>query len=165
MENQKFTFMSLPKNVEELKALPEADLTSPFKTVALALVALLQYENDAQATIDMLNVLYGPEPMTPYAKQFLRDRLSGKQYKVSSFFEGSSPENNYSPNEPYTIEVTANPYSFTEENYATMYVKSSGADSARSLKLRKKPSTGQWFLLEIQCLSDIRIPAAADPWA
>ena len=25
-------------------------------------------------------------------------------------------------------------------------------------------STGQWFLNDIQCLSDIRTPAAYDPW-
>jgi len=46
-----------------------------------------------------------------------------------------------------------------------MYVTSGGADSPRPIKLRKKPSTGQWFLNEIQCLSDIRTPVAADPWA
>lgn len=35
----------------------------------------------------------------------------------------------------------------------------------RSIKLRKKPSTGQWFLNDIQCLSEIRVPQEADPWA
>ena len=34
-----------------------------------------------------------------------------------------------------------------------------------AIKLRKKPSTGQWFLNDIQCLSDIRVPASEDPWA
>ncbi len=64
-----------------------------------------------------------------------------------------------------SIEVDVTPYSFDTENWATMYVKSAGADAPRSIKLRKKPSTGQWFLNEIQCLSDIRVPAAEDPWA
>ena len=49
--------------------------------------------------------------------------------------------------------------------WATMFVKSSGADSPRQIKLRKKPSTGQWFLNDIQCLSDIKVPANLDPWA
>ena len=35
----------------------------------------------------------------------------------------------------------------------------------RAIRLRKKPSTGQWFLIEIQCLSDIRVPVETDPWA
>ena len=39
------------------------------------------------------------------------------------------------------------------------------ACNMRSIKLRKKPSTGQWFLNDIQCLSDIRVPASEDPWA
>ena len=42
---------------------------------------------------------------------------------------------------------------------------SGGADNPRPIKLRKKPSTGQWFLNDIQCLSDIRVPVAEDPWA
>ena len=43
-----------------------------------------------------------------------------------------------------------------------MWVKSGGADSPRQIKLRQKPSTGQWFLNDIQCLSDIRIPTEED---
>lgn len=35
----------------------------------------------------------------------------------------------------------------------------------RPLKLRNKPSTGQWFLWEQQLLTGIRIPEEADPWA
>ena len=52
-----FTFPSVPKNVEELKALPESDLSTPFKTCALTMLVLLNYEKDTQATIDMLNFL------------------------------------------------------------------------------------------------------------
>jgi len=36
----------------------------------------------------------------------------------------------------------------------------------RPIKLRQKPSTGEWFLWEYSSpLSGIRIPAAEDPWA
>ena len=73
--------------------------------------------------------------------------------------------NGYTPVMPYTITVHDNPYSYPEENWATMHIKSSGADSDRQIKLRRKPSSGQWFLNEIQCLSDIRVPVGADPWA
>ena len=89
----------------------------------------------------------------------------GKYYKTFSYFEGATPENGYVPTVPYTIKVTETPYSYPQDNYATMYVTSSGADSPRAIRLRKKPSTGQWFLIEIQCLSDIRVPVEADPWA
>ena len=100
-------------------------------------------------------------------KQFLKDRFRGKEYLMRSFFAGSSPENNYTPSMPYRVVVSENPYSRSQlaEGYLTLYVNCSGADSPRPLKLRKKPSTGQWFLWEQQLLAGIRIPAAADPWS
>lgn len=161
----RFSFNSLPSNLGQLQSIPESNLDTPFKTAALTMVALCQYEKNEQATIEMLNFLKGPENVSVYEQQFIKERLKNKQYKVLSFFEGATPENGYVPNVPYTIEVTDNPYSYPDDNWATMFVKSAGADSPRQIKLRKKPSTGQWFLNEIQCLSDIRIPVAADPWA
>jgi len=128
-------------------------------------VALTRYEQDTAACFEMLNFLKGPEPLSEFEKQFLKDRLSGATYKTMSFFDGAIPGNNYQPTVPYTLKVSENPYSFDNENWAVMYVTSGGADSPRPIKLRKKPSTGQWFLNEIQCLSDIRTPVAADPWA
>lgn len=164
-QSETFTFSALPKNLTELQALPEAALDSPFKTAALTIAALCRYGEDIDAMHEMLDFLKGPENLAPYEKQFLRDRLAGKAYKSFSFFVGATPENGYKPKVPYQITVSSNPYSFPEENWATMHVKSGGADSTRTIKLRKKPSTGQWFLNEIQCLSDIRIPTAEDPWA
>ncbi|MCQ2522067.1 MAG: hypothetical protein MJ105_06780 [Lachnospiraceae bacterium] len=162
---QAFTFASLPTDVATLTALPEASLDSPFKTAALTLVALMQYENNPEMCFQMLDALRGPDPMTPVAKSFIKERLSGKMYVVRSYFAGATQQNNYTPVQPYTVSIMENPYSYPEENWATMFVQSTGADSPRQIKLRKKPSTGQWFLNDIQCLSDIRMPAAADPWA
>lgn len=162
---QTFVFPTLPKNAEELMALPEASLDSPFKTTALVMVALLRYKDSVEDCYEMLDALRGPDPMSQYAKSFIKERLNGKTYKVDSFFKGATVENDYTPTVPYTIDVMDNPYSFTNENWATMFIKSSGADSLRQLKLRRKPSTNQWFLNEIQCLSDIRTPAGSDPWA
>ena len=69
--------------------------------------------------------------------------------------------------EPYTVTVFENPYSRSQinEGYLTLHVNSGGADSPRQIKLRHKPSTGQWFLWEQFLLSDIRKPVSADPWA
>ena len=162
---ESFIFSSLPNNLSELQALPEASLDSAFKTTALTIVALCAYEKNPNEAIAMLNFLKGPAEVSTYEKDFIKERLTGKFYKTFSFFDGATPENGYKPSAPYVIKVSENPYSFDEENWATLYVTSGGADNPRPIKLRKKPSTGQWFLNDIQCLADIRVPVADDPWA
>lgn len=160
-----FTFASLPTNVAELQALPESNLDSAFKTTALTLAVLCNYEHNPDATIEMLNFLKGPGEISGFEKQFIKEHLGSEGYKARSFFEGATPQNSYKPNVPYKITVIENPYSFDNENWATLYVQSVGADNPSPMKLRKKPSTGQWFLVEIQCLADIRVPVEEDPWA
>ena len=151
---ERFTFSSLPRNVSELQSLPEASLDSAFKTAALAVAVLCRYGKSADDAIEMLNFLKGPEEVSGYEKQFYKERLSGKDYIPFSYFDGTSPDNGYTPSVPFTLSVFATPYSFDNENWATLWVKSSGADNMRSIKLRKKPSTGQWFINDIQFLSD-----------
>ncbi len=162
---ESFTFSALPNSLAELQAMPEASLDSAFKTTALTIAVLCSYEKNPDGCIEMLNFLKGPAEVSTYEKGFIKERLSGKFYKTFSFFEGATPENGYKPNTPYVIKVSENPYSFDEENWATLYVTSGGADNPRPIKLRKKPSTGQWFLNDIQCLADIRVPVEEDPWA
>ena len=160
-----FSFASVPQTLEQLKALPEAALTDCHAVAALSAVALLRYEADPAACFEMLNFLKGPEPLSNLEKSHIHDRMEGKGYKARSFFVGATPENNYTPATPYKIHVLANPSSFENEGWATLWLKSGGGDNERPVKLRKKPSTGQWFLNEIQYLSDIRLPVAEDKWA
>ena len=160
-----FVFASLPSNLAELRELPEASLDSPFKAAALTVAALCRYGESPDDAFEMLDFLKGPESVSNFEKQFIKERLEGKEYKAFAFFEGATPENNYQPDKPFKIQIIENPYSFDNENWAMLYVKSAGADSPSGIKLRKKPSANQWFLNDIQCLSDIRVPVSADPWA
>lgn len=165
-KSKTYSFEALPQTVDELKALPEAALTDVYAVAALSLLALTRFEADCDASIAMLNFLKGPDPMTPMAIQQISDRfMDGKFYKVNSFFEGATPANNYTPSQPYKVKVSSTPYSFETENWAVLYLHSGGSDNPRPVKLRKKPSTGQWFLVEIQYLGDVRTPVAADKWA
>lgn len=161
----KFTFSSIPTSIDELKAIPECKLDTPFKTAALSVLVLCNFEKDPETTFAMLDYLKGPGDINESDKQFITERLDCKYYKSFAFFSGATPQNGYRPNFPYTITVSDNDYSYKEDVWATLYVKSAGADSESPILLRKKPSTGEWFLSELQCLADIRIPVSEDKWA
>lgn len=159
-----FEFSNLPKNVEELKALPEARLSTPFEAAALTVLALMQYPHDEQAAIEMLNFLKGPAPLSTYDKAFLKDRFKGGEHIPRSYLHGAVPDNDYTPSQPYRITVSENPYSYVEEGYAKLFIASGGADTPRPIKLRAKG--GQiWFLWEQFIMVGIRQPVSEDPWA
>ena len=161
-----FTFEKLPMSLEEMKSLPEISMDDAFKTAALSLLALCAYSVDREAGREMLDFLRGPRPMSPAELQFLNDRLmDGKDYVARSYFKGATPENEYTPTAPYTVKVISNQYSKLEGgNYMQLWIHSGGADSPRSITLRKTGG-GTWYLWEQNLLSDIRIPKSQDAWA
>lgn len=161
------TLSQMPVNLAQLQAMPEADLKAPEKTAALVIAALCIYPIDKEASCEMLEFLHGPKGLSGMDRQFLADRFRDKDYVPRSYFNGATPENNYEPTEPFTLTFFENPYSRDNlnEGYLTLHIKSNGADSARQIRLRTKPSTGQWFLWEQFLLSDVRVPVSADPWA
>ena len=86
------TFESLPKTLDELKALPQAALTRPEDTAALTIAALCVYPTDPAASIAMLDFLRGPRPLSPMEQQFIRDRfMDGRDYLARSYFDGATP--------------------------------------------------------------------------
>ncbi len=157
----------IPSSLEELKAMDGADFKDAEKVVALTVAALCMYPADKNVCIDMLNYLKGPRPLSNYEIQFLSERFRGKDYLAASYLVGATYENNYEPSEPYTVKVytTSHTDDLISEGYKQFFLKSGGADSARGVKLRKKESTGEWFLWEYLLLPDIRKPKSADPWA
>lgn len=166
-ENKRETFLfpTLPESLAELQALPEATLSSPFQTAALTVCALCVYAADKNIGIEMLNWLRGPRPLNGQDVSFLNDRFrGGKTYLPFSYFEGATPENNYTPREPFALSIESNHISAAEQGYMKLFIPCGGADSPRPIKLRMK-GDGRWFLWEQYLLTDIRPPKAADPWA
>lgn len=158
------TLNHLPATLAEFEALPRSTTD---EVCAAFLCALRLYQTDQDAGIAAMNLLRGPRPMQPYDVQFLRDRLRGKEYLPLAYFEQATPENGYTPAEPYRLQILADPRpQDVEAGYIRVFLKTAGADAPRPMKLRQKPSTGEWFLWEYSSiLSGIRIPAAQDPWA
>ena len=160
----KITVSSVPTTSEEFSALPQNDLSKPENTCVMFLLALALYLKDSDAGVAALNTLRGPRPLSNYDIQFLRDRLRGKSYLPLAYFDGAIPANNYVPSNPLTLEVIADsrPQDI-EEGYLRLFLKTTGADSPRPIKLRQKGDS--WYLWEYSSiLSGIRIPSEADAW-
>lgn len=163
-QRRTIVFEDMPSTLEEFKALEEARMSTPFDTAALTVCALSYYPINKQLSIEMLNFLRGPRPLSGMDLQFLADRFRDKDYVPRSYFLGATPDNDYEPNEPYSIEVEDNPYSYQNEGYATLYIHSGGADSPRQVQLRKAKDE-KWYLWDQFLLADIRKPESENPWA
>ena len=164
-KRETFTFAALPESLAEMQALPEADLVDPYKTAALTVCALCVYAADKDIGTEMLNWLRGPRPLNGADISFLNDRFrGGKTYIPFSYFAGATPENDYTPSQPYRITVESNHVSAEEQGYMKHFIPCGGADSPRPIKLRMR-GDGKWLLWEQYLLTDIRTPKSADPWA
>ena len=158
--SKSFTFENLPMTVNDLKP-----CKTPFEAVAMSACAFARYTENREDGLEMLNYLRGPRPLTNSDISFIDEHLKGHEYLPWSFFKGATPANNYTPSKPYKITVKENPYSYKSKGYATLYVHSGGADSDRAITVRKKESTGEWFLwTHAGFLASIRVPDSEDPW-
>lgn len=163
-DRKEYVFQQLPENLEQMKSLPEAGLRTPYETAALTVCALCTYAADKRAGTEMLNWLRGPRPLSNFDLSFLDDRLrDGKHYVPFSYFSGATPENDYMPTQPFTLNVESNPTSDDTQGYFKVTLRSGGADSPRSIQLRQR-GDGKWLLWEQYLMPDIRAPKSLDPW-
>ncbi len=161
------TIDRIPTTLSEFEALASRLRQTPQGVCALFLCAVKLFDKNRDEGIQAMDLLRGPRPMSPYDAQFLRDRLRGKSYLPLAYFEGATPQNGYTPRTPYVLNVLDDPRpQDIEAGYLRLFLRTTGADSTRPIKLRQKGSTGEWFLWEYSSiLSGIRIPASEDPWA
>lgn len=163
-KTEKIVFDTMPMSYEEFVSLPQAKMETPFETASLTVLAFCFYSADKNMCLKMLDFLRGPRPLSPMDKSFIADRFRDKDYVPRSYFNGATPDNDYMPIEPYTLEISENPYSYDNQGMAKLYIRSGGADSPRAIELRKAKD-GKWYLWEQYILSDIRQPESANPWA
>lgn len=165
-KRETFVFRALPESLAELQALPEATMDTPYKTAALTVLALCAFAADQSIGTEMLNFLRGPRPLNGQDISFLKDRFrDGKTYLPFTYFAGATPDNSYTPTEPYTITIETNHTSDDEQGYIKAFIPCGGADAPRPIKLRQRGSDGKWFLWEQYLLTGVRTPKSADPWA
>ena len=113
----------------------------------------------------MIDFLRGPRPMNGADKQFIAERFRDKDYVPRSYFAGATPNNDYQPAVPYTIEIRENQYTYATDGIAKLFIPSGGADDPRPIQLRKAKD-GKWYLWEYSSiLLGIRQPESSNPWA
>ena len=83
-----YVFNEKITNLDQLKQL--VDFTDPFQVSSCVVMCLCNYANNVKDTIEMINYLKGPSPLSNYDIQFLRDRLANKPYLMESYIAGSS---------------------------------------------------------------------------
>ena len=157
---------TLPRNVEELLSSPSFDQKNEYAVAAYTVAALLRYTADKEDGKAMIDLLNGPEAPSNLDLQMMDERIGESDERIRSYFKGATPGNDYTPSLPYRVEVLEYKSSRDVENYLYLYLPSGGADEPRQIQLRKKPSTGEWFIWEFRgLLMDVRIPVSQDGWA
>ena len=162
------SFNKLLTTKEEFESL---DYTNPYNTVAAFIHLICSYEEKNSSSfyekLQLLMVDY--QPISEIMKQNIKDiMLQNHKYTYigKSYFIGSSPENDYTPTEPYQLDIIENEYSSIEEGYKRLFVKSSGADSLRPITVRLAKD-GKYYIWSdsfMGLLSDIRPLESSNPW-
>ena len=158
-----FVFTRFPGNREEMQLLIDAyTLEDAENTAAFYIAALNIYPYDEEEALAMIDLLRGPQPLSEEDKRFLKERLSDKMYLPRVYFEGATPENDYTPEDPWTLIIYEDPVE-APEGYEYVYVLTAGADSPRRIVTREKGDS-EYLWDYVSTLVQVRDPASVDPW-
>ena len=153
----RFTFPDFPRTYEEFLSLASDLMTRPEGTAALLIVALKVYTNDRDAGLTMLNHLHGPRPLSNHDKQFLADRLSDKLYLPDSYAVGATVDNNYTPDDPFTVIVEQDPVPAGKEYLFRVRITSSAPTRRASSSCAESNPGCEWFVWS----TPVSFPASA----
>lgn len=160
------TIPSFPLSFDDFVTLAQDMMKNPQGTAALLIIALKTYIDDREKGLEILNYLHGPRPLSVRDQQFIHDRMMDKPYLPDSYLAGARPKNNYTPDQPLSIQVLPDPIPAESDEFARVRLMSSGADSPRIVTLRRQASGDVWFLWDYPAVvTGIRLPAKEDPWS
>ena len=173
-DNKVITFNELVLNANDLKKYDRA--SDKYMTVALLLSAYKTWTPDNEKDCEEMMKLLMNSPTvensySAHTKQFVKDRMMQNEkyrYIANSYFKGATVENGYDPSTPLTLEFEEFPYAPQKSNMYgetltidKVMVKSSGADSIRSISVYKDPKDGNWYIWSDTyggLLTDVRAP-------
>ena len=163
----RLNYEKMYNNVDEIKQIERND---PFVVAGLVVHAITAYSKDKEKSIEMIQYLMDKDiqPISNLLIQEINDSMMDKKdYIGKSYFVGATPDNNYEPSIPLSIDVEENPHSYETEGYVRLFLKSGGADNLRPITLRKTKD-GRYLLFSDTVrglLAGIRIPESENPWA
>lgn len=152
--------------------LENIDRTNPYNVVGAFVQTLTDFDpKNSEEFYKKLKFLQEEfQPLSEVMKQNIKDRFMQNEkypYIGKSYFVGATPENNYTPSEPYQIEVTENPHSNIQEGMLKLFVKSGGTDSLRGIIIRlgKDRNYYIWSDSFMGLLADIKPLESSNPLA
>lgn len=155
------TFSRLPENAEELSMIDRTGDNGKFITMALLICAYKAWTpEDPDTCAEMMRLLMdsptASNTYTAYTKQFVKDRMmqNGKWECIAdAYFDGSTPENGYTPGTPLSITLREYPYlpqlstAYGDEIYVEKIVTDfPGADTERTVSVYEDPQDGSWYI-------------------
>ena len=167
-QNGTIIFNRFPATVDEFKVAQQMVGGEPHGALALELMAAEMYRRDRNKgtqCIALCNVKAnsGDIQLNRWKDLFNNnDQYYARPYQVAAFLEGADPDNDYTPNEPYTIEVrVSDAVSYMQETMLynstviTLEVltkgKDSGAEKVEVIKPGKCvdfPNGSTYFLVQ-----------------
>lgn len=153
MSKSKFsevTFHELPTDFDIFINIAESTLNLPEKAAALFILALRIYAVDKELGLKMISYLRYREELEPQEINNLLDiPLKKSGYIPLSYFKGATPENSYTPDEPYIITVKEDGKKSLKRKYKTLYIGCPGAGVYRPItlvKVKKRKVKNKRFL-------------------
>lgn len=175
-----YTFSTIPTNVEELKQYNISGDDGRYKVLALYIMSLRTWKPENQTDCEEMIGYLCNRQLSVYEKQRLAEQMKkSKQYLYlgNAFLNGSTPANNYTPSQPYSITLTqdsvvdedqvyipANPSIPSPDQYrAFIYCKAS--DSGKWIDVYKSSKDGNWYMYKwMDLITSIKAPASSNPF-
>ena len=175
-----YTFSTIPTNVEELKQYNISGDDGRYKVLALYIMSLRTWKPENQTDCEEMIGYLCNKQLSVYEKQRLAEQMKkSKQYLYlgNAFLNGSTPANNYTPSQPYSITLTqdsvvdedqvyipANPSIPSPDQYrAFIYCKAS--DSGKWIDVYKSSKDENWYMYKwMDLITSIKAPASSNPF-
>ena len=158
------TFSRFPVSVEEFKSVQVQIGGEPHGAVALELMAAEMYRKNAAIGTECIKLCNTPinvnMQISRWKELFGKDASYARPYQIGAFLKGATPENKYTPDKPYTVEVKVNngrPYQTATDYQSTeIYLdvltkgKDKGSETVYVVKpnpCRDYPEGSRFFLV------------------